>query len=113
MRTCPSKIIHPDKGQSGVLGFLSPVVRYETDYCKEECNACLRSCPYEAIKVQWYEEAYESFPAVEPSKCNGCGACEAVCPTGELKAIKVWNFGLIHRGEKLLLDLKSRSCSIS
>jgi ferredoxin len=131
IRTCPSKIIHPDTGQSGVLGFLSPVVRYERDYCKKECNACttvcpsgalqslnlerknryiigkasvdtslclwgvsecntcLRSCPYEAIKIQFHEEAYESFPGVDPLKCNGCGACEVVCPTGNLKAIKV------------------------
>jgi ferredoxin-type protein NapF len=131
IRTCPSKIIHPDTGQSGVLGFLSPVVRYETNYCNEECNACttvcpsgalqnlnleqknrhvigkasvdtalclwgvsechacLQPCPYEAIKVQFNEEAYESFPGVDPEKCNGCGACEVVCPTGDLKAIKV------------------------
>jgi ferredoxin len=131
IRTCPSRIIHPDTGQSGVLGFLSPVVRYETDYCKEECNACttvcpsgalqklnleqknryvigkasvdtslclwgvsechacLQPCPYGAIKVQWNEEAYESFPGVDPAKCNGCGACEVYCPTGDLKAIKV------------------------
>jgi formate hydrogenlyase subunit 6/NADH:ubiquinone oxidoreductase subunit I len=131
MSTCPSKIIHPDKGLSGVLGFLSPVVRYERDYCKKECNACttvcpsgalqslslerknkyvigkasvdaslclwgvsechacLKSCPYEAIKVQWNEEAYESFPGVDPAKCNGCGACEVICPTGNLKALKV------------------------
>ncbi len=131
IRACPSKIIHPDTGQSGVLGFLSPVVRYKTDHCKKECNACttvcpsgalqrlnleqknkyvigkasvdtslclwgvsechacLKSCPYEAIKVQWNEEAYESFPGVDPAKCNGCGACEVVCPTGNLKALKV------------------------
>jgi ferredoxin len=131
IRACPSKIIHPDRGQSGVLGFLSPVVWYETDYCKKECNACttvcpsgalqrlslerknkyiigkasvdtslclwgvsechtcVPSCPYEAIKIQFNEEAYESFPGVDPAKCNGCGACEAVCPTGDLKAIKV------------------------
>jgi ferredoxin-type protein NapG len=131
MRTCPSRIIHSDMGKTGILGFLSPVVRYKTEYCNEECNACttvcpsgalqrmdleeknkyiigearvdtslclwgfsdcntcIQSCPYEAIKVQWYEEAYESFPAVDPLKCNGCGACEAVCPTGDLKAIKV------------------------
>ena len=131
IRICPSKIIHPDTGQFGVLGFLSPVVRYETDYCNEECNACttactsgalqslnleqknkyvigkasvdtalclwgftdcnncIHACPYEAIEVRWYEEAYESFPGVDPSKCNGCGACEAVCPTGDLKAVKV------------------------
>jgi ferredoxin len=131
VRTCPSKIIHPDRGQSGVLGFLSPVVRYKSDYCKKECNACttvcpsgaiqrlnleqknryvigkasvdtslclwgvsechacLAPCPYGAIKVRWDEEAYESFPGVDPAKCNGCGACEVVCPTGNLKAIKV------------------------
>ena len=131
IRACPSKIIHPDRGKSGVLGFLSPVVRYETDYCKKECNACttvcpsgalqklnleqknryvigkasvdtslclwgvsechacLQPCPYGAIKVQWNEEAYESFPGVDPAKCNGCGACEVCCPTGDLKAIKV------------------------
>jgi ferredoxin len=131
IRACPSKILHPDTGQSGVLGFLSPVVRYEKDYCKEKCNACttvcpsgaiqrlnlerknryvigkatvdtslclwgvsecsacLRPCPYEAIKIRWNEEAYESFPGVDPAKCNGCGACEVVCPTGNLKAIKV------------------------
>lgn len=131
IRTCPSRIIHPDTGQSGVLGFLSPVVRYETDYCNEECNACttvcpsgalqglnleqknryvigkasvdtslclwgytdcnncIHACPYEAIEVRWNEEAYESFPGVDPLKCNGCGACEAVCPTGDLKAAKV------------------------
>jgi ferredoxin len=131
IRTCPSKIIHPDTGQSGILGFMSPVVRYETDYCNEECNACttvcpsgalqslnleqknryvigkasvdtslclwgftdcnacIHACPYEAIEVRWYEEAYESFPGVDPLKCNGCGACEAVCPTGDLKAIIV------------------------
>lgn len=131
IRTCPSRIIHADTGQSGVLGFLSPVVRYETNYCNEECNACttvcpsgalqnmnleqknryvigkasvdtalclwgvsechacVGSCPYEAIKVRWDAEAYESFPGVDPAKCNGCGACEAVCPTGDLKAVKV------------------------
>jgi ferredoxin len=131
IRACPSKIIRPDTGQSGILGFMSPVVRYEADYCNEECNACttvcpsgalqslnleqknryvigkasvdtslclwgftdcntcIHACPYEAIEVQWYEEAYESFPGVDPIKCNGCGACEAVCPTGDLKAIIV------------------------
>ena len=131
MRVCPSKIIHPDTGQSGILGFLSPMVRYETDYCNEECNACTKvcpstalqplnleqknkyiigtahldralclfgisdcnacvnTCPFDAIKVIWDKEAYESYPVVDPLKCNGCGACEVCCPTGDVKAIKV------------------------
>ncbi len=131
IRACPSRIIHPDTGQAGILGFLAPVIRYESEYCKENCNACtracpsgalqslnleqknryvigkasvdtslclwgfsdcntcIRACPYEAIEVRWNEEAYESFPGVDPLKCNGCGACEVVCPTGDLKAIKV------------------------
>lgn len=131
IRTCPSGIIHPDKGQAGVVGFLAPVVRYIDDYCNEECNdctktcpsgaikalsleqkneyiigqarvdmalclwgindcnKCLNACPFEAINVHWDEEAYESYPAVDPLKCNGCGACEAYCPTGDLKAITV------------------------
>ncbi len=131
MRVCPSKIIQPDTGQSGILGFMSPVVRYETGYCIEECNACTQVCPsgalqalnlqqknkfvigtaeldralclfsisdcracvnacrFGAIEVAWDEEAYESYPVVDPLKCNGCGACEAYCPTGDIKAIRV------------------------
>jgi ferredoxin len=132
IRTCPSKIIHPDTGQAGILGFLSPVVRYETDYCNEECNACttvcpsgalqtlsleqkngyvigqaqldralclwgisdcnacVNACPFDAIQIFWDKEAYESYPVVDLLKCNGCGACEVYCPTGDIKAIRVW-----------------------
>jgi len=131
VRVCPSKIIHPDTGESGVLGFLSPIVRYETDYCNKNCNACTKVCPsralrplnleqkqkyvigtaqldnalclygtsdcracinacsFDAIKVYFDKEAYESYPVVNPSKCNGCGACEVRCPTKDIKAIKV------------------------
>lgn len=132
IRACPSGIIHPDTGQAGIFGLLSPVVRYEKEYCVENCNACtevcpsgalqalnleqkhryviglalverslclwgysdcntcIRACPFEAVQIQWDEEAYESYPVVDPLKCNGCGACEVVCPTGDIKAIKVW-----------------------
>jgi ferredoxin len=130
-RACPSGIIHPDTGQAGIFGFLAPVVRYENDYCIENCNACtkacpsgalqalsleqkhvyvigqatvdislclwgisdcntcVRSCPFDAVKIYWDEKAYESYPVVDPLKCNGCGACEVYCPTGDIKAIKV------------------------
>ncbi len=131
IRACPSRIIHPDTGRGGVLGFLAPVVMFETNYCLEDCNACTRvcpsgalqalnleqkqkyiigqavldralclwsisdcnacvnSCPFDAVEIHWDKEAYESYPIVDPLKCNGCGACEINCPTGDLKAIKI------------------------
>jgi len=131
MRVCPSKIIHHDTGQSGIFGFMSPVVRFKTDYCKKECNACTKVCPsgalqplnleqkqkyvigtaqvdkalclygisdcnvcvnacfFGAIKISLDREAYETYPAVDPLKCNGCGACEARCPTKDIKAMRV------------------------
>ncbi len=132
VRACPSNIIHPDTGQAGILGFLAPTIRFETDYCKEDCNACTKacpsgalqtlnleqkhkyviglarvnrslclcninecnecvySCPFEAVKMSWDREADESYPAVDPLKCCGCGACEVYCPALGIKAIKVW-----------------------
>ncbi len=138
IRTCPSRIIHPDTGGFGLLGFFTPVIRFNREYCNEKCNACtkacpsgalqsldleeknryliglakvdkslclwgmsdcntcIRACPFEAIKITWNEEAYESYPAVDPNKCNGCGACEAFCPTGDVKAIRVWKLKKIN-----------------
>jgi ferredoxin len=134
IRACPSMIIHPDTGQAGITGLLAPVVRYEKEYCIEECNACtkvcpsgalqdlnlsqkrryvigealldaslcflvlgvndcdicVRSCPFDAVQVYWDEDLYIAYPVVDPSKCNGCGACEVYCPTGDVKAIRVW-----------------------
>jgi ferredoxin len=110
---------------------MSPIVRFEADYCNKDCNACTKVCPsralqplnleqkqkyvigtarldralclydisdcracvnacfFGAIKINWDQEAYESYPVVDPLKCNGCGACEVCCPTGDIKAIKV------------------------
>jgi len=134
MRSCPSKIIHPDTGQAGVIGLLAPIVQFEKEYCLEKCNNCTkvcpsgalqnltlkqkhgykigkalldaslcflvrgvndcniceRSCPFDAVQIYWDEDLYVAYPVVDPVKCNGCGACEVYCPTGEVKAIRVW-----------------------
>lgn len=55
-----------------------------------DCNICERSCPFDAIQLYWDDEQYVAFPFVNPHKCNGCGACELYCPTGKVKAIRVW-----------------------
>lgn len=137
MRSCPSKIIYPDAGGAGIAGFMAPAVRYEKEYCLEECNACTqicpsgalenlsldrknryvigearlnpsicylvrgvndcdicaRSCPFDAVQIYWDEDRYVAYPVVDLLNCNGCGACEAFCPTGNIKAIKVWKSG--------------------
>ena len=134
IRTCPTKIIRTDTGQAGISGLLAPVVRFEEDYCLEDCQACtsvcpsgaleelsleqkrrykigealldgsrcflvqgvndcdicIRSCPFDAIEVYWDEDLYVAYPNIDPDKCNGCGACEVYCPTPDVKAIRVW-----------------------
>jgi ferredoxin-type protein NapF len=57
---------------------------------QKDCDACLRACPFEAVRIQWDEEQYLAYPVVITEKCNGCGACEVVCPAQDIKAIRVW-----------------------
>lgn len=54
-----------------------------------ECAECRRWCPHEAIRYVWSESEYALAPQIDPQKCTGCGACEAVCPTKPKKAIVV------------------------
>ncbi len=57
---------------------------------KRDCDACERSCPFDAVRIHWDEERYMAYPLVDPVKCNGCGACEVACPTLDIKAIRIW-----------------------
>jgi len=54
-----------------------------------ECTACRRSCPYGAIRYVWSESEYTLTPRIDSRRCNGCGACEAACPTRPRRAIAV------------------------
>ena len=131
-RACPAGIIEPDPGRHGLAGFMTPTLRFDNNYCQEDCNscnavcpsgaiaglslaekskttvglakvdmslcllseerectACVRICPYDAVKLVFSEEDYISIPEIDPDKCTGCGACEWVCPVSPIKAITI------------------------
>jgi len=131
-QVCPSKIIQPDFGDGGLPGLLAPRLRFDRDYCREdchrcnevcpsgaiarlslidkrrrvigrarvdltlcllaqgrECTACIQKCPYQAIAMTSADGGFSNEPQVILDLCNGCGACEAVCPTHPQRAIQV------------------------
>jgi len=49
------------------------------------CNLCHYRCPQNAVKFK-----DNRFPMITPSKCNGCGSCQYICPTSP-KAVKIVN----------------------
>ncbi len=58
----------------------------------QECGNCKRHCPAEAIKMVHSDPDDPNsirIPAVLEERCIGCGACEYVCPSRPLSAIRV------------------------
>jgi ferredoxin len=39
------------------------------------CGACLRACPYGAIKIGEDGKAF-----IDQKKCRKCGTCQEICP---------------------------------
>ena len=57
-----------------------------------ECGNCARHCPSGAIMMiptNPKDENSPKFPAVNQSRCIGCGACENLCPAQPFSAIHV------------------------
>ena len=57
-----------------------------------ECGNCARHCPTGAIVMVPSDEEDDlspSIPAINESRCIGCGACEYVCPARPFSAIYV------------------------
>ena len=57
-----------------------------------ECGNCARHCPSQAIMMvpsDSNDDESPMVPAVDRSKCIGCGACEYVCPARPFSAIYV------------------------
>lgn len=57
-----------------------------------ECDNCARHCPVGAIEMvplDPNDELGAYVPAINESKCIGCGACENLCPARPFSAIYV------------------------
>jgi ferredoxin len=57
-----------------------------------ECGNCARHCPVQAIEMVPLDpddDLSPSIPAINESRCIGCGACEYVCPSRPFSAIYV------------------------
>jgi formate hydrogenlyase subunit 6/NADH:ubiquinone oxidoreductase subunit I len=93
-QVCPSGALQPlelpDKRKHIIGEALVDATLCLLTLGKKDCNVCERACPFEAISIVWDENAYVAYPAINARKCNGCGACEVVCPTSIPKAIRVW-----------------------
>ena len=55
------------------------------------CGNCARHCPTGAIQMVEYDHNGQTvkIPAVNESRCIGCGACENLCPSRPFSAIYV------------------------
>ncbi|MBQ5958633.1 MAG: 4Fe-4S dicluster domain-containing protein [Bacteroidales bacterium] len=55
------------------------------------CGNCARHCPTAAIQMVEYQHNGQTVmvPAVNESRCIGCGACENLCPSRPFSAIYV------------------------
>ena len=69
------------------------VARIELLICRlaagEECNACIVNCPFDALHIASTDGGFSTIPVVDAAKCNGCGACESVCPVRPRRAVRV------------------------
>ncbi|OGV69633.1 MAG: hypothetical protein A2283_23560 [Lentisphaerae bacterium RIFOXYA12_FULL_48_11] len=97
VRACPKKIIFPDTGQSGIAGILTPVLRFDPEYCAEWCNECTKVCPTGAISrisLQAKNNIAMGTAVVAKQHClaweNGqsCMVCDEYCPYHAIKVIK-------------------------
>ena len=88
VRVCPAHIIQTDFGRHGAASWLTPVLRFDEDYCREDCRRCNEVCPSGAIVRLSLEQKRRQV--IGPAKVDleicrlasgeECTACIASCP---------------------------------
>ncbi|MHC4401793.1 MAG: 4Fe-4S binding protein [Planctomycetota bacterium] len=94
-RACPAGIIGADDAGTSVAGLLAPVVRFEDDYCREDCRLCTQVCPSGALRPLSLDEKQHTpmgLAKVDPSLClltddRECDACARACPFEAIRIV--------------------------
>jgi ferredoxin len=96
VRACPAGILHPDQAPGTFFAFLTPIVRFDTSYCREDCRRCGEVCPSGAIAPLSLPQK-QGWPMglaqVDMTWClcspdNGereCAMCHNACPYDAIK----------------------------
>ncbi len=97
IRACPSHILRPDTGDSGLDGLLAPVVDYSQNHCFEYCNECSKVCPTGAIErlaLDAKRNRAMGLAEVYRGKCIAwsygqyCMVCHEFCPYLAIDAVE-------------------------
>lgn len=88
LRACPSRVLVADSGEHGLAGLLTPRIRFDSDYCREDCTACMDVCPSGAIERHPLSEKPElriGLAGVDMNVCllgedHECSVCARACP---------------------------------
>lgn len=65
------------------------VATVDIEYCVA-CGACMKECPFGAIKIE-----KGIYAKVDEEKCVGCGKCAKICPAS---IIEIRNRGELSNG---------------
>jgi len=95
VRACPTRIIKPDLSGHGLTSLMSPVLSFAGGYCREDCVACTRVCPSDALRPLALGKKpgiQIGRPAVDMDICllgadRECAECRRWCPYGAIRYV--------------------------
>ena len=80
-RTVPPGQLLPDENSQSLLWPWVPCL--EPQRC-DGCDACMKLCPTQAIKISKEEDGKGAVYELSPTECSGCNLCTDVCVTGAI-----------------------------